>query len=101
MHGFATQAQGGSSVGIGRICIAGGGDSVAIGSSAQTTQSNSIAIGSSPRARAINSITIGTNAVVDDAVRVDTVVIGNDTKCMGYLWIGCSAIPCKNAREKT
>lgn len=57
---------------------------VGIGSGVTVNGSEAIAIGYTAAARATNSITIGNNAIIDDAARVDTVVLGANAKAAQY-----------------
>jgi len=71
-------------VAIGQNCWATAFRTVAIGNYSQATDDSAITIGSSSFARAANAITIGNSAVTDDAVRVNTVVIGYNSKAAQY-----------------
>lgn len=71
-------------VGIGQNAWATAFRAVAIGNYSQAIADAAITIGSASYARANNAITIGNNAVTDDAIRVDTVVIGANTKAAQY-----------------
>ena len=61
-----------------------GAYSMSLGRSSNATQNYGIAIGDNAKSRATNSITIGANAIVDDSIRVNTVVIGSDAKAAQY-----------------
>lgn len=53
--------------------------SVAVGGDSRTETDYGIAIGYNAQSRAENNISIGQNSLVDDAVRINTVVIGSST----------------------
>jgi hypothetical protein len=84
--GAYTRADGSSSFGAGHNVTAGGGSSVAIGRLAATSAgtSNGIAIGNNAKSRANNCVILGPNALVDDSIRVDTVLVGSNTKAAQY-----------------
>ena len=77
---------GSKSIGMGNSAGAAGATSIALGRLAQTSAgtNNGIAIGNTAKSRATNCITIGFNSLVDDAVRVDTVCLGANTKAAQY-----------------
>jgi len=96
--GYRAESNGSRSVAIGEQAIASAARSTAIGQRTSATgfrsinigdygsaqQSGSISIGGAAQSRAENCITIGTNAIVDDSIRVDTVVIGANSKAAQY-----------------
>ena len=112
--GYGSDATGTKSVSIGALTEATGINSTAIGHDSHATNTNTaafvvgvyaqasgslalgnltraesgatdgIAIGKSTFSRAENDIVIGARSVVDDAVRVDTVVLGADAKSAQY-----------------
>ena len=70
--GFGTYAQATRSIAFGYL------------SRANADAENGIAIGNNAQSRANNCITIGANAIVDDSIRVNTVVLGSNAKAAQY-----------------
>ena len=69
---------------VGRNSAATGYGTTVVGYQALANSGNGISIGKDSKSRADNCITIGYNAIVDDAVRVNTVVIGAGAKSAQY-----------------
>jgi len=79
--------QGGSgskSIVIGSENAATGSTSISMGWLSTATATAGISLGRQANSRAENCITIGRNSIVDDAVRVDTVVLGANSKSAQY-----------------
>ena len=86
--GWNSAAISANTIAIGKTANSAGYNAIAIGESAEATaggfRTGAISMGSTAKARAVNCITIGNNAVVDDAIRVNTVVLGADAKAAQY-----------------
>lgn len=86
--GWNANATGGTAISIGKNNNVTGSWGISIGEGSSVTaggfRTGGISMGAAAAARATNCITIGNGAIVDDAVRVDTVVIGNGAKSAQY-----------------
>ena len=75
---------GAKAIAIGSENIADGSQSIVMGWLTEGRASKSISMGTNAKSRAEKCITIGAGAIVDDAVRVNTVVLGADAKAAQY-----------------
>ena len=81
---FKGGASASGALAIGWDAGASGQNSIAFGKLSNGNGTGSVGIGDAAKARADYSICIGANALVDDAVRINTVVIGRDAKAAQY-----------------
>ena len=81
---FKGGASASGALAIGWDAGASGQNSIAFGKLSTGNGIGSVGIGDAAKARADYSVCIGPNALVDDSVRVNTVVIGKDAKAAQY-----------------
>ena len=77
-------AIGGTAIGFGTYAQASYSTAIGYLTRAEINATDGIAIGKSTFARATNAVIIGARSVVDDLIRVDTVVLGADAKAAQY-----------------
>lgn len=78
------EALGSTAIGWGTYAQSNYGIAIGYLNRVATSSDNGISIGNSAMSRAADAITIGRNAIVDDSVRVDTVVVGRGAKSAQY-----------------
>ena len=79
-----TAGSGSKAIAIGSENIANGSQAIVMGWLTEGRASKSIAMGTNAKSRAEKCITIGAGAIVDDSIRVNTVVVGADAKAAQY-----------------